>query len=67
MNKFMNRRVLGALGVVLATQLLSACVVVPVPVYRPRAVVIEPGYGPGYGPGYYDRYDYHHRDRDGRR
>ncbi len=57
MHKFINRRVLGALGVVLATQLLSACVVVPVPAYRTRAVVIEPGYGPGY-------YDYHHRDRD---
>jgi hypothetical protein len=45
MNKILNRRSLGLIGVLLASQLLSACVVVPVPRYR-RAVVVEPAYGP---------------------
>jgi hypothetical protein len=58
MQKSINRRVLGVVSVVLATQLLSACVVLPVPARRARAVVIEPGYGPGYG------HHHHHRDRE---
>ncbi len=40
-----KRRVLGVLGLVLATQLLSACIVLPLPGHRPRAVVVQPGYG----------------------
>ena len=54
MNKPVKRRVLGVLSVVLATQLLSACIVLPLPSYRHRAVVVNPGYGyyqapqPGY-------------------
>jgi hypothetical protein len=52
----MKRRVLGILSVVLASQLLSACVVLPVPGYRARAVVVEPGYGYGHGHGYRDPY-----------
>lgn len=54
MHKSMKRRVLGALSVVIATQLLSACVVLPVPMHR-RAVVVQPGYGPAPGP-YYDQH-----------
>jgi len=55
MNKPVKRRVLGVLSVLLATQLLSACVVLPLPAHRHRAVVVSPGYGytpapqPGYG------------------
>jgi hypothetical protein len=45
MLKSTKRRVLAALCVVLGTQMLSACIVVPVPAHRARAVVIEPGYG----------------------
>jgi|EndMetStandDraft_6_1072998.scaffolds.fasta_scaffold877543_1 hypothetical protein len=45
MNKSSKRRILAVLGVVVGTQLLSACVVLPVPGYRPRAVVVTPGYG----------------------
>ncbi|MEO8152991.1 MAG: hypothetical protein ABI605_07970 [Rhizobacter sp.] len=45
MHKSMKRRVLGVLSVVLATQLLSACIVLPVPAHRSRAVVVSPGYG----------------------
>ena len=56
MNSSMKRRVLGILSVVLASQLLSACVVLPVPGYRARAVVVEPGYGYGHGYGYRDPY-----------
>lgn len=54
MQKSTKRRVLGVLAVVLASQVLTACVVVPVPA-RPRAVVVTPGYA---GPPPY----HHHRD-----
>jgi hypothetical protein len=47
-----KRRLAGVLMVVLASQALSACVVVPVP-HRHRAVVVHPGYGPP-PPVYYD-------------
>lgn len=43
MQKSTKRRVLGVLAVVIASQLMTACVVLPVPGYR-RAVVVEPGY-----------------------
>lgn len=58
MEKSTKRRVLGVLTVVLASQVLSACVVVPVP-HRHRAVVVQPGYS---GPP-----PYHHHHRDWRR
>ena len=56
MSRFLNRRVLGLLGLVVTAQLLSACVVVPVPHHARRPVVIdvEPGYG----------HHHHHRHRD---
>lgn len=54
MKTSLKRRVLGAVAIVLATQALSACVVVPVPAHRPRAVVIEPGYA--YPPPYHGPY-----------
>lgn len=44
MKTSIKRRVLGALTLVLATQALSACVVVPVPAHHPRPIVVEPGY-----------------------
>ncbi|MET0334092.1 MAG: hypothetical protein ABW190_07450 [Rhizobacter sp.] len=53
-------RVIAVVGVVLASQLLTACVVVPVP-HRHRAVVVQPGYS-GPPPGYH-----RHPDRDWRR
>jgi hypothetical protein len=56
MQRYFNRLV-ALLGVLLATQLLSACVVVPRPYYRPRAAAVEPQ--PGYGGWSHDR-----RDRD---
>lgn len=58
MQKSTKRRLLGVLTVVLASQVLSACVVVPVP-HRHRAVVVQPGYS---GPP-----PYHHHHRDWRR
>lgn len=58
MQKSTKRRVLGVLTVVLASKVLSACVVVPVP-HRHRAVVVQPGYS---GPP-----PYHHHHRDWRR
>ncbi len=39
-----RRRVLGTSAVLIATQLLSACIVLPVPAHRPRTVIVEPGY-----------------------
>ncbi|MGY4829839.1 hypothetical protein ACVNIS_14820 [Sphaerotilaceae bacterium SBD11-9] len=57
MKKSVQRRALGVLAVVLLTQALSACVVVPVPARRAYPVVVQPGYGPP--PPYYD-----HRGRD---
>ncbi len=61
MSRFLNRRVLGLLGLVVTAQLLSACVVVPVPHHARRPVVIdvEPGYGHGHG-----HHHHRHRDRD---
>lgn len=53
-----KRRVLGVLAIVLISQALTACVVVPVP-HRHRAIVVQPGY-PGPPP-------YHHHDRHWRR
>jgi hypothetical protein len=58
MLKSTQRRVLGALAVVLASQALTACVVVPVPA-RPRAVIVSPGYG--HPPPPRDDYYYHYR------
>jgi hypothetical protein len=43
-----KRRVFGVLGLVLATQLLSACIVLPVPGHRRGVVVVQPGYGHGH-------------------
>ena len=56
MQRYLNRRI-ALLGVLLATQWLSACVVVPRPYYPPRAAAVEPQ--PGYGGWSHDR-----RDRD---
>lgn len=61
MNSSMKRRVLGILSVVLASQLLSACVVLPVPMHRHREVVIEPGYGHPPPPPYDNRGPYWRR------
>lgn len=65
MRRLVTRRSFAVLGVLLATQLLTACVVVPVPYHRPRgAVIVQPR------PYYYDGYRYHrHYDRyqDGQR
>lgn len=57
MQTSIKRRVLGVLSVVLASQLLSACVVLPLPGHhRHRAVVVQPApvYVPG--PHYRDPY-----------
>jgi hypothetical protein len=43
-----KRRVFGVLGLVLATQVLSACIVLPVPAHRRGVVVVQPGYGYGH-------------------
>ncbi|MBX3618777.1 MAG: hypothetical protein KF891_02120 [Rhizobacter sp.] len=43
MQKSSKRRVLGVLAAVIASQLMTACVVVPVPAHR-RAVIVAPGY-----------------------
>ncbi|HZE92556.1 MAG TPA: hypothetical protein VE029_12735 [Rhizobacter sp.] len=56
-----SRRMLGVVAVLLASQLLSACVIVPVPRYR-RAVIVEPAYG---SPP--PHRDYHDPRWDGRR
>jgi hypothetical protein len=62
MRRFVNRRSLAVAGLLITTQLLTACVVVPAPYYRPRgAVIVQPGYGGPYhhhhyrGDGYYYR------------
>jgi hypothetical protein len=53
------RRV-GLVGLLLASQLLSACVIVPRPYYRPRGYAVEqPAYGGYYGHRHGDG------DRDG--
>ncbi len=46
-----NRRSLALLGALLASQLLSACIILPRP-YIPRVVVVEPGH-PGAAHGEY--------------
>ena len=47
-----KRRVFGVLGLVIATQLLSACIVLPVPGHRRHgAVVVQPSYGYGHDQG----------------
>lgn len=57
MQKSTKRRVFGVLGVVLASQVLTACVVVPVPAYRHRGVVVQPGHsGPPPHHHYHDRH-----------
>ena len=54
-----NRRSLAVLGVLLSSQLLSACIILPRP-YLPRVVVVEPGH-PGAPHGEYrDRRGYRH-------
>ncbi len=53
------RRWLGVAGAVAAVQMLSACVVLPVPAHPQRTVVVQPGYAkPAPPPAY------HHRDRE---
>ena len=48
MKPYINRRSLALLGVLLTSQLLSACIILPRP-YIPR-VVVEPGHqGPSHG------------------
>ena len=44
MKSYINRRSLALLSALLASQLLSACVIVPRPYHRHRVVVVEPGY-----------------------
>lgn len=55
-----KRRVFGVLGLVLATQLLSACIVLPVPGHRRGVVVVQPEPG-------YDHQRPHHRHPHWRR
>jgi hypothetical protein len=58
-------RRIGLVGLLLASQLLSACVIVPRPYYRPRGYAVEQ---PAYGGWSRDPYYYGHRrgdDRDG--
>jgi hypothetical protein len=43
MQKSTQRRTLGVLAAVIASQALTACIVLPVP-HRHRAVVVQPGY-----------------------
>lgn len=64
MKRFLNRRMLGLVGIVAVTQLLSACIVVPPRGYRQRTVIVEPA--PYYGPGR-DWHDHDRRDWDGHR
>jgi hypothetical protein len=68
MKRFLNRRLLGLVGIVAVTQLLSACIVVPPRGYRQRTVVVEPApyYSPGPGRDWRDR-DHDRRDWDGHR
>ena len=49
MHTSINRRMLGILSVVLASQLLSACVVLPVPVRRGSVMIEGGGHGHGHG------------------
>ena len=59
MNKPFKRRTLGVLSVVLLSQVLTACVVVPVPARRMHPVVIQPGYAPA--PHHHDHRGYDRR------
>jgi hypothetical protein len=65
MQPFKNRRRLGLLCVLLLSQGLSACVILPVPYHRHRSVVAEPyaGYGQPGAPRD-DRGRRDRRDRD---
>jgi hypothetical protein len=65
MPRWINRRSCSLLGVLAASQLLSACVVVPARYDRPRTVVVEPApvYGP---PPHYRRDPRDRRDWDRR-
>jgi hypothetical protein len=65
MQGFMNRRGLVLLSALLASQVLSACVVVPAPYYRQRPVIVEPR--PHYGPPHDHRDPRDRRDWHGRR
>ena len=57
MKRFINRRSLAVLVVLLSSQWLSACIILPRP-YLPRLVVVEPGH-PGAPHGeYHDRRGY---------
>lgn len=60
MQKSTKRRALGVLGVVLASQVLAACVVVPVPTHR-RAVIVQPGHSAPPPYHHHDRHDRHWR------
>jgi hypothetical protein len=59
MKGYINRRSLALLGMLLSSQLLSACIILPRP-YIPRVVVVEPGHGGQHGE-YRDRRDWGHR------
>lgn len=57
-----KRRVFGVLGLVLVTQLLSACIVLPVPGHHRRGVVVvQPGYGYGHQAPPHDRHPHWRR------
>ena len=58
MKKFMNRRSLGLLGLLLASQMLSACIILPRPFHH-RYLTSEPSSGEHGGQHRGDR------DRDG--
>ena len=45
MQRFANRRCFYLLGALLASQWLTACVVLPLPYHRHRPHVVEPYYG----------------------
>ena len=57
MKRSINRRSLALLGVLLSSQLLSACIILPRP-YLPRVVVVEPGHPGGPHGEYRDRRGY---------
>jgi hypothetical protein len=61
MNRYLNRRGLALLAVVLASQLLTACVIVPLPFHR--RVWVGEGH-PGYSAPPQGSYRDGHDDRD---
>jgi hypothetical protein len=61
MKRYINRRSLALVGVLLASQLLSACVIVPQPYYRHRMGVVEPGYNGAPQGEYRDRRNWDRR------